>query len=109
MKYVKITINKNRNNDNTKTGFIYPDNFKPEEINFVCWQNEWLDTECAIWKVDDGFVAYDWAEMISEEEAKQYISSYINNDKDINDDALAEDWKTRQDIILSRIAILWEY
>jgi len=40
MKYIKITITKNRDNNDMKTEFVYPDNFNPEEINFVCWQNE---------------------------------------------------------------------
>ena len=108
MKYVKVTIQKNRNEWDTKTGFVYPKWYDATKFEIVSYQNEWLVSEYAIAKTDDTFIASEWLEEITLEQSKQLINDFVTKDKDVKVEKLAESWKTIESIIKTKQDILWE-
>ena len=83
VKYCKVKIIKERNKDSTHTKFKYPESFEPKSHNFIIYQNEGLECECAVSKVQDNFL-FDGKNYIeiTKNEAEELIDNIIDNDKD---------------------------
>lgn len=106
MKYIKVKIIKERTNK--WTFFTYPEKYDSAKFKVISYENKWNWIEHCIASTDNTFVESDWLQELNIWQAKQFIKQFIEEDKDINDEKLKENWKSRADFILQRQNSLWK-